>query len=270
MANIDMYLGRNDVQYVDLRNFDDKMNSGYIAGFEMIPFFDYLENTGILVRTDGDWIFDAADIGSAGALNALFDKDKTIFVMCGSGTRAGYVMAALESLGFTDVINVGGIGVYTGANLVSGDGEYLNEVSVLGDYTPGTYFGFYADGLYTATVIVGQGGGITSVFFDAVTCSVDTDDDDINDSVCTTKQILGDDYGMVAYGGATLEWYEQANELAAAIIAAQGWDADWEIVDHKFVETDQEVIDDVAGVTISVNGFQTALEDALDQATPAS
>ncbi len=274
MTNIDMYLGRNDVQYVDLRNFDDKMNSGYIAGFEMIPFFDYLENTGILVRTDGNFTFAAEDIISQGALRALFDEDKTIFLMCGSGTRAGYVMAALESLGFTDVINVGGIGVYTGANLVAGDGEYLNEVSILGDYTPGTYFGFDPAGLYTATVIIGQGGGITSVFFDAVTCSTDSNDDGTNDSDCTTKQILGDAYNMVTYGGANQEWYKQANELAAAIVAAQGWDVDWDMqVDgnhEKFVVTDAEVIDDVAGVTIGVEGFLTALEDCLDQATPAS
>ncbi|MCK5388391.1 MAG: hypothetical protein KAJ22_03825, partial [Candidatus Izimaplasma sp.] len=38
MEDLDDYLGRPDVQYVDLRNFDDKLNSGYIAGFEFIPF----------------------------------------------------------------------------------------------------------------------------------------------------------------------------------------------------------------------------------------
>ena len=79
---------------------------------------------------------------------------------------------------------------------------------------------------------------------------------------------------MVTYGGAELEWYEQANELAAAILAAQGWNADWAIIvdgDHEsFDPTDQEVIDDVAGVTITTNGFQDAFEDAIAQATPAS
>ena len=270
MANIDMYLGRNDVQYVDLRNFDDKMASGYIAGFEFIPFFDYLENSDILVRTDGNWTFAAADIGSQGALRALFNEDKTIFLMCGSGTRAGYVMAALESLGYTNVVNVGGIGSYTGDNLVAGDGEYKNEVSVLGSYTPGIYFGFDVSNQTTSVVVIGQAGGITSVFFDAVSCSTDTDADGIKDSDCTTKQILGDAYNMVTYGGANQEWYLQANELAAAIVAAQGWDDDWEIAADKFVVTDPEVIDDVAGVTIGIDGFLTSLEDALTQATPAS
>jgi len=292
MTNIDMYLGRSDVQYVDLRDFDDKMNSGYIAGFEMIPFFDYLEKTNLLVRTDKNWDFAAEDIMSQGALRALFNEDKTVFLMCGSGTRAGYVMAALESLGYTNVINVGGIGSYTGANLVAGDGTYMNEVSVLGDYTPGTYFGF-SDGLYTATVVIGQGGGITSVFFDAAYASVngcsiegviDTEIDETAEcdtaggvlvyNPATTKQILGFDYHMAAYSASTLEWFEQANEMAAAIVVAQGWDADWAMAadgDHqKFVVTDQEVIDDVAGVTIGVEGFQTALEDALTQAMPAS
>ena len=429
--DVDDYLGRPDVQYVDLRDFDDKMSAGYIAGFEMIPFFDYLAATDILVRTDGDWTFAAEDIVSESALRALFNEDKTIFLMCGSGTRAGFVLAALEELGYTDVINVGGIGTYTGDFLVSGDGVYVSEVSTLGDYTPGVYFGFDPTGLYNATVVIGKGGGITevfldaqygdstkqelgfdygmtvrsdlewfehanllsdflvanqgwdgialletafdetwnaltvphhfididpdnspdavagvsigvegfvlawndaiaqateagtlglvdiditpeqwaaahvlpieytpgiylgvsvglytalvvidddgyieSVFFDAVSCSRDSDGDEVNDADCTTKQLLGDDYGMVAYGGADLEWYEQANELAAAIVDAQGWNAAWAmIVDgshDKFDVTDEDVIDDVAGVTIGVEGFKEALEDALDQAIPAA
>ena len=275
MDNIDLYLGRSDVQYVDLRNFDDKMSAGYIAGFEFIPFFDYLENTGILVRTDGNWIFDAADIVSAGAMNALFDENKTIFLMCGSGTRAEFVLEALEELGYTDVINIGGTADVdvTADYWVPGDGVYTVEVVVPGTYTPGVYYGS-SDILYNVVVVINSAGGIQSVFFDAVTCLADSDADGIKDSNCTTKQTLGDDYGMVTYGGAELEWYEQANELAAAIIAAQGWNADWEIIvdgdDESFDPTDQEVIDDVAGVTITTNGFQDAFEDAIAQATPAS
>ena len=269
MSNIDMYLGRSDVQYVDLRNFDDKMSSGYIAGFEFIPFFQYLEATEILVKTDGDWVFAAEDIMSAGSMQALFDNDKAIFLMCGSGTRAGFVKDALESLGFTNVYNIGGIGSYVGENLVSGDGVYNVEVIVPGNYTPGVYFGS-SDSLYTAVLVINNSGGIQSVFFDAVTCLTDADLDGTKESDCTTKQTLGFDYNMVTYSTATLEWFEQADELAAAIVLAQGWSVDWAVVTEHFDPTDQEVIDDVAGVTIGIDGFLEAYEDALDQATPAS
>ena len=80
MSNVDEFLGRPDVQYVDLRNFDEKMKNGYIMGFEVIPFFDYLEETDILVRTDGNWDFAAEDLLSQGALEDLFDSDKAVFL----------------------------------------------------------------------------------------------------------------------------------------------------------------------------------------------
>ena len=37
-ANLDKYLFRDDVQYVDLRELDLIINDGYIAGFQFIPF----------------------------------------------------------------------------------------------------------------------------------------------------------------------------------------------------------------------------------------
>jgi len=131
MENVDEVLEAQNVQLVDLRNWDDKMNAGYIAGFEMIPFFDYLEQQEILVRTDGDWEFAAADIVDQTMLENFFDKDAdAIYLMCGSGTRAGFVMAALESIGYTNVHNAGGIKDYTGDNKVLGDSTYVWPVEV--------------------------------------------------------------------------------------------------------------------------------------------
>jgi len=125
MANVDSVLDADNVQLVDLRNWQDKMASGYIAGFEMIPFFQYLELEGYLVRTDGNWDFAAEDVVDASILENFFDKDaRAIYLMCGSGTRAGFVMAALESLGYTNVVNVGGIADYDGDNRVMGDATY--------------------------------------------------------------------------------------------------------------------------------------------------
>ena len=143
---VDEFLFREGVQYVDLRNFEDKMAAGYIEGFEMIPFFNYLEYENILVRTDKNWEFAAEDIVNEAKLKNLFDMDKTIFLMCGSGTRAGYVMDALKANGYTNVYNVGGISSYTGTNKVLGDGTYVLDLQPEGTYVPGTHFGFDAVG----------------------------------------------------------------------------------------------------------------------------
>jgi rhodanese-related sulfurtransferase len=281
MADLDMYLGRPDVQYVDLRNFDDKMAAGYISGFEFIPFFDYLEYEGILVRTDGDWVFDADDIKLAAGLRALFNDDKTIFLMCGSGTRAGYVKAALEELGYDDVINVGGISTYLdgdAVNAVPGDDSYTINMDKKGPYTPGTYFGIDGAHGYTAVVVVGPAGAITTLKFDAIVVDLDimvdeleVDPDEAYVTLYKTKQNLGFDYNMVNFG-ATYEWFQHADMLADAIIAAQMWDADWAIIPgvdgghDKFDVTDPEVIDDLAGVTIGIEGFYAAFMDAISQA----
>jgi len=262
MAELDEYLGREDVQYVDLRNFDEKLISGYIQGFESIPYFDYLKYQGILVD-DGGWVYDAGEIKSSATMKAIFNEDKTILLMCGSGTRAQYVMDALLSLGYENVINIGGYAEYVtadGENVVLGGSPFIIDLYTKGDYTPGTYFGA-SDDLYTATVVINPEGGIQSVFFDAVTCTIDADEDGTKESGCTTKQTQGDAYNMVTYGGAGQEWYMQANELAGAIVAAQGFDASWTIVEDHF-----DGVDAVSGVTISVGGFEAALEAALLQA----
>ncbi|XMB67690.1 hypothetical protein RI065_03960 [Mycoplasmatota bacterium zrk1] len=125
MANVDQVLEADGVQLVDLRDWDDKMKSGYIAGFEFIPFFDYLEVQNVLVRNDG-WNWQDANVLDADILMNFFDQNaKAIYLMCGSGTRAGFVKSALESLGYTNVHNVGGIADYAGENKVLGDSVYV-------------------------------------------------------------------------------------------------------------------------------------------------
>jgi rhodanese-related sulfurtransferase len=262
MTNIDMYLGRNDVQYVDLRNFDDKMNSGYIAGFEFIPFFDYLEYSDILVRTNS-WTFEAAGLVNQAALEGLFDMDKTIFLMCGSGTRAGFVKDALDSLGYT-VVNVGGIGSYAGDNKVFGDGVYHLEVPAVGPYTPGTYFAVDPTTQYTATIVVGANGAIEDVVFDAMYHG-------------TTKNTLDTAYTL----GSGVTWKAEAAELAAYIVANQGWgEIILDVTDitgmndltvpHHAIEINHDgAVDAVAGVTIGAEGFVLAWNLAIAQATTA-
>ena len=123
MANIDNYLGRPGAKYVDLRNVADKYTGGYIDGFEVVSFFEYLEGNA-LVRNNG-WEFSEADITNAAVLENIFGpKDREIFLMCGSGARAGYTMEALEALGYERVYNVGGIRDYRGEHKVLGDESF--------------------------------------------------------------------------------------------------------------------------------------------------
>jgi len=122
MENIDQYLD-GDARFVDLRNFSDMFSGGYIEGFEVVPFFQYLEGRA-LVRNNG-WEFSDADVVDAAILENVFgSKEDVLVLMCGSGTRAGYVKQALESLGYTKVINAGGIRDYQGEYKVLGDGSY--------------------------------------------------------------------------------------------------------------------------------------------------
>jgi rhodanese-related sulfurtransferase len=122
MSNIDDYLTA-EARFVDLRDFDDKFNGGYIEGFEFVPFFQYLEGRA-LERNNG-WEFSEQDIADEAILENVFgDSEDVIVLMCGSGTRAGYVKDALESIGYTGVINAGGIRDYDGEYKVLGDGEY--------------------------------------------------------------------------------------------------------------------------------------------------
>ncbi len=124
MSNIDENLNRADARYVDLRNFEDLFNAGYIAGFEAVPFFQYLEDRA-LVRNDG-WNYTEADLVGEEYLINVFgdDMDAEIFLMCAGGTRAGYVKSALETIGYTKVYNIGGFGDYNGENVILGDGEF--------------------------------------------------------------------------------------------------------------------------------------------------
>lgn len=126
MANVDSYMGTS-ARFIDLRNYSDLMNGGYVAGFEVVPFFQFLEGR-TLVRNAG-WKFSAADIKDAALLENVFGpKDQAIVLMCASGARAGYVKDALESLGYKKVYNAGGFRDYKGNRKVLGDGAFDGQM----------------------------------------------------------------------------------------------------------------------------------------------
>ena len=117
MKNIDQHLNQENVIYIDLRSFNEVAEFGYIEGFTILPFYEVLEVQGILVRSNG-WNFHPNDIWRPETLRSLFDETKTIYIMCRTGNRSQYVVAALEHLGYENVYNIGGIVDYRGSNLV--------------------------------------------------------------------------------------------------------------------------------------------------------
>lgn len=139
---IDKYLGRSDAVYRDVRlledpgNYEaiggDSMLSGFVDGFEVVPL-PYLVNvTGLpeavggtyagetLFTVDSEGNYTANYEESLAVLEALFPKDKTIFLMCGGGGYAGMTKALLVANGWDaeKIYNVGGYWFYNGENNV--------------------------------------------------------------------------------------------------------------------------------------------------------
>ncbi|MBR6649808.1 MAG: hypothetical protein IKL36_00180 [Clostridia bacterium] len=108
-----------------------------------------------------------------------------------------------------------------------------------------------------------------------VKCVLDTADNTVNFTAegkavaaeeFKTKYELGADYGMVAYGGATKEWFEQADAFAAAVV---GKTAD----EVKALATaDGKGTDELitAGCTIGVNEFVAVVSEAAKNAAESS
>ena len=125
MENLDQYMGRDDVQYVDVRDLDEKFGSGYVRGFELIPFFQFLEGR-MVTRSDEDgqaWVVSAGEINDGFAYENYFVKDKAIFIFCAGGTRAGYVKGVLDQQGYT-TYNLGGFKDYDGEHKALGDPSF--------------------------------------------------------------------------------------------------------------------------------------------------
>lgn len=78
-----------------------------------------------------------------------------------------------------------------------------------------------------------------------------------------TKRELGDGYNMVAYGGATQEWYKQADAFETLIVGKTVADVRGLVVYENNKGTD-EVIN--AGCTIMINDFVSAIEKAAQGA----
>lgn len=140
-SNIDDYLGRPDAVYRDMRMLKDPGDyeaiggdsylSGYVKGFEVVPL-PYIVNVSGLPAEVGNTYTGKTQFTmkaneykvnyeeSLAVLEALFPKDKIIFLMCGGGGYAGMTKALLVALGWDEnkIYNVGGYWYYEGKNNV--------------------------------------------------------------------------------------------------------------------------------------------------------
>lgn len=140
---IDNFLDRPDVVYRDVRMLEDPANysaidgdsnlTGFIRGFEVVPY-PYLATTSNLPAAVGegytgptlftlgaDGKYHANYAESFAILEALFPKNKAIFLMCGGGGYANMTKQLLLSLGWDSekIYNVGGYWNYHGDNAIN-------------------------------------------------------------------------------------------------------------------------------------------------------
>lgn len=141
MATIDSFLGRDDVEYTDMRMIHDPADYAAIGGdsdltvsvegFKIVPFpfIGTLQELPVEGAYDGPHLFDITwnDDGtiksatplyeeSVQILEDLFPRDKSNFIMCGGAGYAHMMTELLTHLGWDreKVYNIGGGWDYTG------------------------------------------------------------------------------------------------------------------------------------------------------------
>ena len=137
-SNLLEYWGRPDVMYIDTRDFGDYMKK-HIRNFEVVPFFALVYNAEAhtdptKVQLYGGTPAEPVPVyeESDQMLEALFPKDKILFIMCQSGGRVGMLMNIRAARGWdmSKVYNIGGLAQYTGAeykDLITDTPEFVLE-----------------------------------------------------------------------------------------------------------------------------------------------
>lgn len=157
-STIDNYLNRSDAVYRDVRMLEDPGNyeaiggdsylSGFVDGFEVVPLPYIVNVTGLpeavgdtylgetLFRFDGEK-YTANYEESMTMLEALFPKDKVIFLMCGGGGYSGMLKNMLVALDWDadKIYDVGGYWFY--------EGEHNVEVKRVSDDGTAVIYDFY-------------------------------------------------------------------------------------------------------------------------------
>lgn len=138
--NIDNYLFRDDVIYVDLRSYAEIAREGHIAGFSFYPFYDFIATMEGSKDSNGEAkdnrLFKMKNekgmLGQIGnfvpnyqesefVLNELFPKDKYIFTITISNNECMYFLNLLIQYGYNPELlyNVGGFSMGTGLKNVA-------------------------------------------------------------------------------------------------------------------------------------------------------
>ncbi len=117
-------------------------------------------------------------------------------------------------------------------------------------------------------VAVNDNGVITDCLIDGITAEVqfDTTGSIISDvaAAVSTKNELGDKYGMVAWGGAKFEWNEQAQSFADYVTGKTVEEVKGIAIQPNTKPS--EGTDLAASVTIAVGGFMNGVEQAVANA----
>lgn len=145
-----------------------------------------------------------------------------------------------------------GMGVYTAfADVINAEEDANGSVEV--DHT-------------VAAVLLDKDGKIVKCVIDtaAPTLEFTSDGKAVEATEFKTKYELKDDYGMVAYGGAEKEWYEQADAFCSAVV---GKTID-EVKAIDMENSDNDIVK--AGCTIGVSDFILALEKAVKNAAASN
>ena len=120
--NLIDYLGRDDVLYIDLRNYEDYIMK-HFRNFEVIPYFGQIFNAEAhtdvsMVHLYGGTPKEPVPVyeESDKMLELLFPKDQTLFLLCQSGGRVAMMMDILAARGWdmSKIYNIGGMAQYTG------------------------------------------------------------------------------------------------------------------------------------------------------------
>ncbi|MBQ9419359.1 MAG: FMN-binding protein [Synergistaceae bacterium] len=118
--NLRQYLGRSDVMYIDLRDFEDYAKK-HLRNFECIPYLSLIFNAeahkdSSLPQLYGGTTDEPIPVykESDEILAALFPKNKNIFLMCQGGGRVNNMMKILKARGWdmSKIYNIGGMAHY--------------------------------------------------------------------------------------------------------------------------------------------------------------
>lgn len=119
--NLMNFMGRDDVFYIDLRDYND-YSKKHFRNFEAIPFFAWIwnaeaANDSSLIQLYGGTPTEPIPVyeESDKLLEVLFPKDKTLFIICQSGGRVEMLMNILAARGWdmSKIYNIGGMAQYT-------------------------------------------------------------------------------------------------------------------------------------------------------------